>query len=165
MRTIIIVIIALVIGLVGYVSFGSKLSAPANNGSSTTSTDNGSTLSLSGRNLREVPKDTFDRTSITSLDVSHNALTGSLPAEIRHLTQLRTLDASYNTMTGVPAEIGQLRDLETINFAHNNLSGLPLELGNLKNLRTLDFRANPNISRHDIELIQKQIPQTTVMID
>lgn len=114
----------------------------------------GATLNLSGQGLTSVPKYVFDRTGLEVLNLSGNALTGALPAEVRHLSKLRVLDLSDNNFTGVPAEIGQLSRLEVLDLSGNPITGLPYELGNLKSLKTLDLR-NTNYSELDLGIIKK----------
>jgi Leucine-rich repeat (LRR) protein len=146
----------------------SSVSTDRSNSGSTqeqTSKNRGKVIDLSGKNLEKVSQDILDDSSVTTLDVSVNNLTGSLPGEIRKLTNLEILNVSNNKMTGIPAEIGQLSRLVTANFSFNNLSGLPNDVGNLKNLETLDLRGNPNISKNDIALIQKEIPNTKIIVD
>lgn len=120
-------------------------------------------LDLSNQGLTAVPQSVFNEVSLTSLNVSYNDLTGALPAEIRHLQNLRVLNASHNRMTGVPAEIGQLQNLETLDLSYNQLTGLPLELGNLQHLRVLNLTGN-NYARADLETIRKQLPASTQII-
>lgn len=132
---------------------------------SNTSTNSSQTLSYAGKGLSELSKDKLNDKSITVLDVSNNNLTGSLPAEIRELTNLVEIKASNNKLTGIPAEIGQLSKLKVADFSNNDLSGLPLEIGNLSNLETLDLRGNPNISKYDISLIQPKIPNAKILTD
>ena len=119
------------------------------------------TLDLSGRNLTAAPASVFNDASLEKLNLSHNALTGALPAEIRHLSNLRTLDASYNRMTGVPAEIGQLANLEMLDLSYNQLTGLPQELGNLQHLRVLNLAGNPHVSLQDLASIRAHLSATT----
>ena len=90
-------------------------------------------------------------------------MTGALPAEIRHLSNLITLDASNNQMTGIPAEVGQLSNLEYLNFANNQLTGLPYELGNLKNLKVLNLSGN-NPAQADLEIIKQGIPNAQIIL-
>jgi len=114
-------------------------------------------LDLSNQGLTQVSQDIFKQTNLTELDVSNNKLTGSLPAEIRHLQNLKILDASNNMMTGVPAEIGQLSNLQTLDLSNNQLTGLPNELGNLKNLKVLNLSGN-KYSTQDLEVIRRGLP-------
>lgn len=132
---------------------------------STPGQTSGETINLSNRSLQTISQDIFNSTGTTTLDVSHNRLTGALPSELRKLTNLEVLLASDNAMTSIPAEIGQLSKLRIANFANNNLSGLPLEIGNLTQLETLDLRGNPNLSQHDLGLIRAKIPKTTILTD
>lgn len=101
----------------------------------------------------------------TTLDLSGRALTGSLKAEVRHLTKLRVLDISRNKFTGLPAEVGQLSNLEVLNLSHNPLTGLPYELGNLQNLKTLDLRGT-NYAEADLAIIRASLPEgVEVLVD
>lgn len=65
-----------------------------------------------------------------------NNLTGTFPAVICGLTELRTLDLYNNELTGeLPAELGNLSKLQSLSLSMNDWSGkLPAELGNLKEL-------------------------------
>jgi Leucine-rich repeat (LRR) protein len=117
---------------------------------------------LSGQGLTSVPRGLFSEAEIEYLDLANNKLTGSLPAEVRLLQNLKVLDLSQNDFTGVPAEIGQLAKLEVLNLSGNPISGLPAELGNLKNLKLLDL-SNTNYSKQDLEGIKKGLPEGVVI--
>lgn len=158
------VIILLVIPIVamGYLQFVEKDSADTNK-ESPAATSN--TIDLSGQGLATINKNILDNSSVTTLDVSDNNLTGALPAEIRKLTNLRVLNASDNKMTGIPAEIGQLSKLQIANFANNDISNLPLEIGNLRNLETLNLRGNPKVSSYDVNQIKNKIPNVKIITD
>ena len=73
-------------------------------------------LDLSNQGLKTVPSYVFEQTNLENLNISHNSLSGTIPAEIKSLINLKTLNASNNIMSGVPAEIGQLKNLEVIDF-------------------------------------------------
>jgi|CXWL01.1.fsa_nt_gi Leucine-rich repeat (LRR) protein len=120
-------------------------------------------LDLSGQNLTSVPKAIFEKVDLESLNLSHNKLTGSLPAEVRNLQNLKNLDLSSNSFTGVPAEIGQLKNLEILNLSNNKLTGLPYELGNLSRLRILNLSGN-NYAEADLIKIRESLPKTTSII-
>lgn len=169
MKNILIAVLLLAVGGLGYAQLTSnEFSSGTQNGSVSSdkpAASSGSTLDLSNKGLTKLEHDLLDNGSVTTLDVSGNNLTGSLPGEIRKLTNLEVLNASDNNMTGVPAEIGQLRKLRTAKFANNNLSGLPNEIGNLSNLETLDLRGNPNISKQDIASIQSKVPNAKILVN
>ena len=121
------------------------------------------TVNRSGQNLTEMPKDILSMTHVQQLDLSNNQLTGALPAEIQHLSNLEVLNISDNKMTGLPAEIGQLSKLRILNAANNQLTGIPHELGNLQNLEILDLSGN-NISEFDLNIIRARLPASTQII-
>ncbi len=128
------------------------------------SVNTGTILDLSNQGLTKVSQDVFKKTSLTELNLSNNQLAGSLPGEIRFLSNLEVLDASNNQMTGVPAEIGQLSHLRVLNLGNNQLTGLPLELGNLTSLETLDLRGN-KYSQQDLSKIKSSLSNTRILTD
>ena len=127
---IITVLVFIVLGFGGWMVYSKIASDDSPAGNSTTSgqtSTNGKTLDLSNKGLTEVGPDIYDRTDVTKLVLSnnnlkslksemgrmtklevllldHNSLEGSLIGEI-HKMPLKTLDASYNNMTGMPAEM------------------------------------------------------------
>lgn len=115
------------------------------------------TRDLSGQGLMEVPSDVFTAPQLTILDLSHNSLHGTLPAEIRFLENLRVLDLSDNTFTGVPAEVGRLTHLQTLDLSNNPITNLPHEIGNLKHLEVLDLRGT-HYSQQDLAIIRQKLP-------
>ena len=122
----------------------------------------GTSLDLSNQGLAKIPMSIFAKTDLQELNLSGNLLSGSLPAEIRLLTNLHVLNLSHNNFTGVPAEIGQLKNLEVLDLSYNNLTGLPYELGNLSHLKTLNLKGN-KYSVADLAIIKKTLPATTVV--
>lgn len=122
----------------------------------------GNVTNLRGKGLTAVPASVIRDGDVVTLDISDNRIEGALPAEIRHMQSLRSLDASGNRMTGVPAEIGQLRELRFLDLSDNLLTGLPYELGNLQNLELLDISGNA-YSEADLERIKAALPTTTVI--
>ena len=83
-------------------------------------------------------------TKLTHLDISHNILSGSIPAQIGNLQKLTHLDFNFNELSGsIPAQIGQLRKLTHLDLSRNRLVGsIPAQIGNLQNLTHLDLSEN-----------------------
>jgi len=90
-----------------------------------------------------VTLDANDR--VTSIDLSGNNLTGTLPTELGSLTNIQALNLRNNQLTGsIPENIGNLSNLQTIlSLGGNQLTGtIPIELGNLVNLERLELDNN-----------------------
>ncbi len=125
----------------------------------------GNVLDLSGKGLVAVSQSIFSEKNLEVLNLSDNNLSGALPAEVRHLSNLRELDLSNNNFTGVPAEVGQLSHLEILNLSNNPITGLPYEIGNLKNLKILDLRGT-SYSSADLDVIKNGLPSNVkILVD
>ena len=162
-----IALLALAAIAFGVYSYTAQNAAEPSPSAGTTNTQ-GNTSGLvsvdrSNNNLTKFPSDILSMTSLQALDLSHNALTGAMPAEIRHLQDLEVLNVSYNSMTGLPAELGQLKKLRVLNVSHNQLTGIPHELGDFSSLQTLDLSGN-NISQQDLDIIRARLPSSTQII-
>lgn len=120
-------------------------------------------LILSNNSIKTLPSEMGKMTKVVVFKIDHNVLEGSLIGEIRQMSGLKTLDVSYNNMTGMPAEIGQLSKLETLNYSYNNITGLPNELANLKNnLKQFDLTGNP-LNQEQITKLKASLPYTNII--
>jgi len=95
-------------------------------------------------------------TSLTGLVLSHNQLSGSIPAEVcggftnpthpesEYVQHHGLLDLSYNWLSGrIPPAIKNCVILEELHLQGNLLNGsVPAELGELKNIRIIDVSLN-----------------------
>lgn len=88
-------------------------------------------------------------TQLQRLFASGNRISGNIPADIRNLASLKTLDFHFNQLTrSVPASIGRLSKIQYMSLGGNNLSGeIPVSIGNLTLLNVLglgenDFQGN-----------------------
>ncbi|KAF6175310.1 hypothetical protein GIB67_021815 [Kingdonia uniflora] len=82
--------------------------------------------------------------NLTSLDLSSNALFGTIPTHIANLSQITSLRFSNNTLSGeIPREIGLLTNLVSLVISQNRLYGpIPLTVGNLTKLQDLGLWDN-----------------------
>ncbi|NUM80442.1 fibronectin type III domain-containing protein, partial [bacterium] len=81
---------------------------------------------------------------VTSLDLSNNQLSGSLPDAIGHLTGLTSLQLYGNSLSGsLPDTLGNLTNLTSLGLENNQFSGaIPRKLGQLSILIELNLFNN-----------------------
>eukprot|EP00510_Aplanochytrium_minuta_P000493 CAMPEP_0184011982 /NCGR_PEP_ID=MMETSP0954-20121128/4130_1 /TAXON_ID=627963 /ORGANISM="Aplanochytrium sp, Strain PBS07" /LENGTH=514 /DNA_ID=CAMNT_0026291861 /DNA_START=512 /DNA_END=2053 /DNA_ORIENTATION=- len=88
-------------------------------------------MDLAGNNLEKIPDPVFDALGLRSLDVSHNQISGKIPAELGRLSRMESLNLENNQFIGpIPEEIGQLPRLQSFfvlpnNFTVTNASNIP----------------------------------------
>ncbi len=98
-------------------------------------------VSLEQFELVRVPKQFFEMTHITQLNLSNNRLT-QIPKEIGNLENLEYLYLDNNRITDLPPEIGNLQELDLLDLQNNCLTQIPKEIGRLTILRTLNISNN-----------------------
>ncbi|XP_019640133.1 PREDICTED: uncharacterized protein LOC109481955 [Branchiostoma belcheri] len=98
-------------------------------------------LSLTSRNLRQIPHDVFTLDGVEILLVNSNQLE-RIPPNIAHMSQLQVLDASRNNITLVSENIAQCARLQELNLSYNRLSDLPRELSRLRKFCKLYLKGN-----------------------
>ncbi|GJM91010.1 hypothetical protein PR202_ga07345 [Eleusine coracana subsp. coracana] len=81
-------------------------------------------------------------TYLRRLDLAENRLSGGVPSPLP--PSLEHLNLSHNALHGtVPPELGSLRRLQMFNLVHNNLTGtIPASVGNLTSLIVLSLTNN-----------------------
>ncbi len=100
------------------------------------------TLDLSGKPsekpkfLTKLPESLSQLTQLKSLDLSFNKLT-ELPNWLCQLNQLQSLSLSHNQLIELPEWIGQLKQMKSLNLSHNELIELPEWIGQLKQMQSL----------------------------
>jgi hypothetical protein len=83
--------------------------------------------------------------SMTSLDLSSNSLSGTIPADIsKRLQYITNLDLSYNSFSGeIPEALANCTYLNAVNLQHNKLTGvLPGQLAALSRLSQFNVADN-----------------------
>ncbi|EOA29754.1 hypothetical protein CARUB_v10012843mg [Capsella rubella] len=88
---------------------------------------------------------TFSRNgSMIYLDLSYNAVSGSIPLGYGEMGYLQVLNLGHNLLTGtIPDSFGGLKAIGVLDLSHNDLQGfLPGSLGGLSFLSDLDVSNN-----------------------
>jgi hypothetical protein len=104
-----------------------------------------SSLNLSANQLSgSIPPELGSLGFMVTLNLSANQLSGSIPPELGELAGLVGLNLSANQLSGgIPPELRHLGFLLYLNLGANQLSGgIPPELGNLNGLETLILSNN-----------------------
>ena len=91
---------------------------------------------------------------LTTIYMASNNLSGSIPASIGTLTNLRYLNLARNELRRPPpSQLGDLSNLRVLYLTGNGLSGsIPASLGNLTNLTSLHLNLNELTGEFPIEL-------------
>lgn len=102
-------------------------------------------IELDDNNLTgSLPASLEDLSNLRRLSLWRNEIGGTIPPQLGTLSRLRYLHLGDNKLTGqVPATISDLTSLEQLLLFSNQLNGgLPQSLGNLANLQVLELASN-----------------------
>ncbi|KAB1207733.1 Somatic embryogenesis receptor kinase 2 [Morella rubra] len=84
--------------------------------------------------------------SLVSLDFYHNNLTGSIPASLSKLANLKFLRLNSNNLTGrIPRELTKLGNLKILDVSHNDLCGTFPTSGSFAKFSEESFMNNPRL--------------------
>jgi Leucine-rich repeat (LRR) protein len=99
---------------------------------------------LSYNQIVELPSLVGSMSSLQTLRLEHNILSGTIPAELGNLSNLQELSLNDNSLHGsIPATLGNLSNLQLLYLQNNALDGpIPPELENLNNLQDLNLASN-----------------------
>lgn len=99
-------------------------------------------LNLQHNCLTTLPSEISLLCNLTDIIVSNN-LIAKLPTELGRLTKLSSLDLGQNCLTSVPIEILiTLTNLHTLNISYNKITTLPPNFSDLTCLHTLTIKGN-----------------------
>ena len=91
--------------------------------------------------LTTLPTDLSPLSNLESLDLSFNDIE-LLPESIGDLINLSCLNLGNNSLSALPESIGRLGKLKELDLTNNNLNTLPESIGNLKALEELNTYNN-----------------------
>ncbi|XVF63272.1 hypothetical protein PTKIN_Ptkin09bG0074400 [Pterospermum kingtungense] len=97
------------------------------------------------RNKLVGPLPTFQKfAGLESLDLSFNALNGTIDSKLNDLSSLKILNLMFNQFTGpVPTRLGKSRALESLQLSMNIFTGvIPEDIGMYGNLTLIDLSGN-----------------------
>ena len=125
-------------------NWGSSLTLANWDGVTTDADGRVTDLELDDNNLvGTLPSELRSLTSLTSLMLSENKLSGNIP-NLSGLSQLEHLDLGDNQLNGtLSGWLGNLTTLEVLSLWGNQLSGTVPDLSRLTNLTELSLRGNP----------------------
>lgn len=95
-------------------------------------------LDISECEIKELPKELFDLTSLTNLNIGNNKIS-SIPQEIEKLIKLKTLDLTDNKFIEFPIEILNLKNLKELWIGGNSFKSIPLKINLLQKLEVLEL--------------------------
>ena len=80
------------------------------------------TISLSDKDLYEIPNDIYQLDKIENLDLSKNKIS-SLDSKLKSFSKLKSLNLEGNKLTTLPFFLTQLSNLQSLNLSGNPLAG------------------------------------------
>lgn len=99
---------------------------------------------MSLNKITALPSDFWSLSTLKSLNLSHNKLSGSLPSNVGNFGSLETLDISHNQLSNqIPQSISSLVSLRILNLQSNGFSSMiPSGILGLKSLEIIDVSEN-----------------------
>ena len=90
----------------------------------------------------------------------------TLPASIGKLINLECLDGSFNRISSLPAEMKNLKKLKTLNLSGNRyLAKLPEVIKEIPSLETLNLTGIPEWSKAKADAAKTALPNVSVLTD
>ncbi|RDX69742.1 putative inactive receptor kinase, partial [Mucuna pruriens] len=110
-----------------------------------------------------IPPNTISRlTSLQTLSLRSNFITGHFPSDFSNLTNLSFLYIQFNNFTGPLPDFSAWRNLSVVNLSNNFFTGpIPLSLSNLPHLSSINL-ANNSLSG-EIPLSLQRFPNSAFL--
>lgn len=99
------------------------------------------TINAKGNEIKTLPSEIKDCTTLTSLDMSDNTF-DTIPVELAQCKALEELLLFKNDIKDLPKELGDLSALKNLNLFNNKLKKIPDAIGQLSALEEVNFAAN-----------------------
>ncbi|KAJ0089792.1 hypothetical protein Patl1_14629 [Pistacia atlantica] len=101
-------------------------------------------LDLSNNKITAFPGDLWSLGSLTTLNLSNNQISGSLPNNIGNFGSLEVFDLSHNNLSGeIPAAISSLVSLQVLKLDNNMFQySIPQGIKSCQSLVTIDLSMN-----------------------
>jgi hypothetical protein len=106
---------------------------------------NATKIDLSGLGIKEIPQEVFKYKNLRKLFLQDNLIT-KIPAEIKRLKLLCTLDVSNNSVTSLYASVFELNNLKVLIVNDNKIKNIPPQIKKLNKLKILGIANNQLVS-------------------
>ena len=104
-----------------------------------------------------------DLEKVTTLKFARQNLT-EVPKGLEKLNQFKGLDLSGNQLTDVPKGLEKLNQLRELYLGNNSLTDVK-GLEKLTQLKLLNLQDNPNLTKAQIDQLQKALPKCEIYHD
>ncbi len=106
----------------------------------------------------QLPDEIGLMTGLETLNLSDNNISGKLPVSLKNSVKLKSLDLSHNQLSGNPVNIlYSMNDLISLDLSYNNFNGsVPKDLGKLTQLEVLNLSNNNFQNNIPIEIFRLQ---------
>ncbi len=98
-------------------------------------------LYLSGQELTAIPKEIYELSHLTTLELGRNKIL-EIPEAIAQLTNLKILNLGRNLIRKIPEAIAQLTNLQELYFSENQITEIPEAITELSKLTKLSLFNN-----------------------
>ncbi|CAL5029692.1 unnamed protein product [Urochloa decumbens] len=94
----------------------------------------------------EIPPELGHLTNLKALNLSHNNFVGKIPESLANMSEIESLDLSHNELSGaIPRQLSHLSSLAVFSVAYNNLSGCVPDVGQLSSFNMTSFEGNRDL--------------------